>query len=1044
MIQIVGYKQNDESGVMLDFVDSESVLINIQSQDVRDFTARQANYTQTFRLPFTRTNNQFFNHQFETNIALDDISGVSENWEFNPYAKTKCLISVDTIPQIEGYLKLESVNLLSAEYEVTVIGKISDFSKQLGSKKLTELSFTGTDALTHTLDQANVTASWSGNTTFATGSWTGDEVLYPLADYGKGYYLSLTGNKAINQDGTIHVTDLKPAVKVKTIFDKIFDDAGYKYSSSFLSTSKFTDLYMLVGGDKTENVVARPDNYGFRVAPPNDQTLTVAASGSFGDPKVRSIDTIKMTEDSGKVGGTPLFSTSYYDTTGNGFYTPPFDGEIRIGLSGQIRIEQIGAGYYGLSDTVIFWLHDKVADVRVSNIITKGVNLTGKSGNVIVQINGSFTVQATTSMEIELRLDQALSSATDIVLNTIGVRVQLANVFVTTSTTLRTNYFASLPESSYDPLSIFPTMEQKEFVKAFVNLFNLSIEPSEEDDKLLYIEPYNDWIDDGDEIDWSNKIDLSKEIVLKPLHDIQAKKLRFKFSDDADLLNDRYQKTYNKGYGEAIIETGKDFGKDEEVVEIPFSPLIPQKLVNAQTLSMPYLYQLEEGKPKAVKTKPKLFYFAGTRTCDEYQMEDATSGDESYTTMPVCGHFDDDPVGAEDNDLMFGLSTPFDNRGLTQNTSYNNYWARWVNEIYSTESRMLIAYFNLSSQDILNLRLNNKVWVKDAFYRINKVDSHPVGERASTRVELLKILPTPSFECSVEIDSISFESNGVVKYDSLEANNLDLPRDCCFKFGYFWFEDKCLWSPPLPAEQETNPNSSLAPFIAGNNIAVNGENNFAAGANHTVSSNDSLVLGDGIDAIGEGSVFLGKNHAIGEDAKSDGGFIISGQYGKKKRLGESSIQGAGVYGTAGAHQSSTIVMGVRTDGEYASGDARFYPTQYDLSTTDPEDDQPYGYIRIDSNSAVEYTIKVIGYRAADGEHYALHETGLFKHNGTTLSRIAINTDTDASTQANTYWTVSVSADTTADAISVVVENTNGADTTNAIKWTCELNLTEVA
>jgi hypothetical protein len=75
---------------------------------------------------------------------------------------------------------------------------------------------------------------------------------------------------------------------------------------------------------------------------------------------------------------------------------------------------------------------------------------------------------------------------------------------------------------------------------------------------------------------------------------------------------------------------------------------------------------------------------------------------------------------------------------------------------------------------------------------------------------------------------------------------------------------------------------------------------------------------------------------------------------------------------------------------------------------------------------------------------AYEEKGRLTHNGTTLTKTVIGSaSTSATTAANTYWTISVTADTAADALSIIVQNTNGADVANTIKWTAYLQLTEV-
>ena len=96
------------------------------------------------------------------------------------------------------------------------ISFIIDSEKRLNELDLSEFN--------HILSTDNVIDSWSGNTTYTTGQ-TGNEILYPIADYGYNYNnTTLNGN--IEQ--AINATKLKPAINVKVLIGK-----EYKISTEF-------------------------------------------------------------------------------------------------------------------------------------------------------------------------------------------------------------------------------------------------------------------------------------------------------------------------------------------------------------------------------------------------------------------------------------------------------------------------------------------------------------------------------------------------------------------------------------------------------------------------------------------------------------------------------------------------------------------------------------------------------------------------------------------------------------------------------------------
>jgi hypothetical protein len=75
-------------------------------------------------------------------------------------------------------------------------------------------------------------------------------IKYPLINWGINNKIwTLGGNNSndiIETTGAIREDELKPAIKIMTLFDRIFAEAGYSYDSQFISTSGFNiyDTYM--------------------------------------------------------------------------------------------------------------------------------------------------------------------------------------------------------------------------------------------------------------------------------------------------------------------------------------------------------------------------------------------------------------------------------------------------------------------------------------------------------------------------------------------------------------------------------------------------------------------------------------------------------------------------------------------------------------------------------------------------------------------------------------------------------------------------------
>jgi hypothetical protein len=126
-------------------------------------------------------------------------------------------------------------------YDVTVYGATSAFSKDTNQAFLTDL--TSLRSYNHTASLANINLSWSGSL------FNGD-IIYPLADYGSD--LSFNSQEKIPMSvlsGSLTVQDFKPAIRIKKVWDAIFDTYGYTYTSSFWNQSWLDNVYMVLNND---------------------------------------------------------------------------------------------------------------------------------------------------------------------------------------------------------------------------------------------------------------------------------------------------------------------------------------------------------------------------------------------------------------------------------------------------------------------------------------------------------------------------------------------------------------------------------------------------------------------------------------------------------------------------------------------------------------------------------------------------------------------------------------------------------------------------
>ena len=147
----------------LDLYKDISAEFTYNIDDVKDFSARNTNFSKTIVIPGNATNNKLFGHIFEFGSS-NFYNSTSDNvgYNFNAAKSADCVVYVDKIQIFKGVIRLLEiiVDNGSIEYECAVFGELGGFVAALGIKKLEELDFS---AYNHVWDKNAITSSWNLN-----------------------------------------------------------------------------------------------------------------------------------------------------------------------------------------------------------------------------------------------------------------------------------------------------------------------------------------------------------------------------------------------------------------------------------------------------------------------------------------------------------------------------------------------------------------------------------------------------------------------------------------------------------------------------------------------------------------------------------------------------------------------------------------------------------------------------------------------------------------------------------------------------------------
>lgn len=450
----------------LDVFEGFKFSFNYSIADIRHPDKRSTNYSKTIQCPGTQNNDEIFGQIYDFNIS-NAFDSTSPNIEvnFNPNKIAEASIQKDGVEVMRGSLQLRKIRMQNSNYvyEVVFVGKLVDIFGVLGEKKLNgkrpievgeDGVFESTSAtpyidfsdLDHWYTQANQEASWTAP--------YGQGYVYPMVDYGK----IIKYQSVLSEAWRIYfVTDFKPALYLKDVVDRIFDFAGFTYTSSFLSSAFFARLILPVTSKTTSD-----DARLFRASIPSGtvQTLVNAYEGGF--PALTIGNDSRLGYDGN---GMALICFSDDSTNGNfdngTFYNfgnywvnplpfPNPSGTFSLGWqsldSGSYswRVNEETAGHYDINVSLDFdWrttalgnyedlfqeLVDEISDVYG---LTQGSNLSGKVRLMRRRANssGGWDVSMIQEEDISIPLnsfDSPLSATNHVEFGTVSISMIAEN-----------------------------------------------------------------------------------------------------------------------------------------------------------------------------------------------------------------------------------------------------------------------------------------------------------------------------------------------------------------------------------------------------------------------------------------------------------------------------------------------------------------------------------------------------------------------------------------------------------------------------------------
>jgi hypothetical protein len=488
----------------------------------------------------------------------------------------------------------------------------------------------------------------------------------------------------------------KPALFVREYLDKIFTGSGYTYECDLFNTNDFRKLIVPNNSKQltkeTNNVLAL-------------SKAIVQAMNTGGSQDFVSYET--------KVGS--LFTASISDTlfTYNG--TPTLTTNLTIELFGDYTLAR--------------------RPLTIA-VLKNGVAISGSSqtynGTDLLYYNKSLSVTLATNDTLRVRTSCILDDGDE-----VNVSESTINVINDVATTAPIELGDTMVINNTIPKGIF----QKDFVTSIMKMYNLMIIEDKYKTNHLVIKPYVDFYT-GTIVDWSDKLDHSKAIKIKPMSEINARYYNFKYKQDNDFYNEDYRKKFNEGYGDRVYDNGLEFSKDTESVEIIFasSPLFGTSITDKV---FPAIYKKSDNNSKEdpMDHIMRIMQINKITGVTSWSILNGATNLGSNTAYLFCGHLNNPTTPNIDinfgapQQLFFNLTS-----GDLSYNLFNVYYSPYMAEITDKDSRLLTGFFHLSELDIFNIDFAKYYFIDGGLYRLIKVYDYSPNTNDTTKVDLLRVI----------------------------------------------------------------------------------------------------------------------------------------------------------------------------------------------------------------------------------------------------------------------------------------------------------------
>lgn len=708
----------EQDFVRVDLMEEDLIELTQVIQDARDIEKIFTDYSRTFNLPASKTNNKIFKHWYNP-----DVDG------FDNQIFCSARIELNHLHFRFGKIKLEEAVLKNGEismYKVTFFGDTLTLTELIGEDSLDSLLWLNN--FNHIASNAYIKDGLENGKDFTVDSVAyNDAIIYPLIAHSQSYIYDGTGSQSnglniSNHQNASHLgkrgvfpEDLKPAITVKVILKAIEEQYNITFKTGeFLDSAAMTNLYMWLHREK-----------GKLVAPNNKELKTLFTCTG---PNCSHFATGTPPFGPAVQNGPYVFSDSNTGGQPEGFNFEaqiiPTDTTIEYAID--IINENDGITYATLEG--------------VTGTQSLSVGFGFSSINPIAQGQG-FTLIAKVRSASTLTFDSVLTCQ-HFVFNPSTFTYDTYAADFTQDANLTTDQTITIRNQ-------VPDIKVLDFLRAFFNMHNLTAFLNFNGE--VVVKTLDSFYSVGDTFDITPFVKTNEHTVGAT---VPFSEVDFEYAEPKSILAQQFLNTNNQKYGELnyLADTTKS---KKYQIKIPFEHMLFERLQDKTSSALTTVQVgtfLDDNLEPSIG-QPLLFYGIYQQSADEvhfvYNTRPEVYGDlahnssndqydlTSYWIPSACNELGTSSTPPTYN-LNFG--SEINTYTLTDYAGNNNslfqlYYQNYITRVFNKRTRIFKFSAVLPLKVLLNLTLDDLIVVGTRAYTINKMSTKL--QSGETNFELL-------------------------------------------------------------------------------------------------------------------------------------------------------------------------------------------------------------------------------------------------------------------------------------------------------------------